>query len=123
MFSWAEELLADTDLVAGEGEAARIVSYIRQDESPHVEYLRTALSEMRDRTFIGQSDQLIRGTEVITALWDQGLADSTGVRRENNLRMAQRELEAALDGHVRRDEILEGHAQRATPGPDGKIAE
>src|SRR3546814_5889884 len=51
VFAWAEELLSDPDLVAGEGEAARLVSYIRADETPHVEYLRTALTEMRDRTF------------------------------------------------------------------------
>ena len=49
-FAWAEELLADRELVAGDGEAAKLVSYIRTDESPHVEYLRTTLSEMRDRT-------------------------------------------------------------------------
>ncbi len=46
IFAWAEALLADTDLVAGDGEAARIVSYIRADETPHVEYLRTVLTEM-----------------------------------------------------------------------------
>ena len=38
----------------------RIVSYIRQDESPHVEYLKTALSEMRDRTFVGESGRQMR---------------------------------------------------------------
>ena len=54
-FAWAEEVLSDTDLVAGDGEAARIVSYVRADETPHVEYLKTALTEMRDRTFIGES--------------------------------------------------------------------
>ncbi len=31
------------------------MSYIRADETPHVEYLRTALTEMRDRTWIGTS--------------------------------------------------------------------
>ncbi|HEX6311163.1 MAG TPA: hypothetical protein VF152_06020, partial [Acidimicrobiia bacterium] len=41
-FAWAEAVLSDTDLVAGDGEAARVVSYIRQDETPHVEYLKTA---------------------------------------------------------------------------------
>ena len=40
MFAWAEEVLSDPDLVAGDGEAARLVSYIRADETPHVEYLR-----------------------------------------------------------------------------------
>ena len=52
-FAWAEEILSDTDLVAGEGAAGRLVSYIRSDETPHVEYLRTVLSEMRDRTVLG----------------------------------------------------------------------
>ncbi|MEO7555252.1 MAG: hypothetical protein ABIV94_01440, partial [Acidimicrobiales bacterium] len=54
-FAWAEELLGDDDLVAGDGEAARLVSYIRSDETPHVDYLRTVLTEMRDRTIVGES--------------------------------------------------------------------
>ena len=33
-FHWAEAVLSDTDLVAGDGEAARIISYIRADETP-----------------------------------------------------------------------------------------
>ena len=45
--------LSDPDLVAGDGEAAGLVSYIRADETPHVEYLKTALTEMRDRTWVG----------------------------------------------------------------------
>ena len=49
-FAWAEAWMSDTDLVSGEGEAARLVTYIRADETPHVGYLRVALSEMRDRT-------------------------------------------------------------------------
>ena len=35
-FTWAEGVLSDTDLIAGDGEAARIISYIRADETPHV---------------------------------------------------------------------------------------
>ena len=31
----------------------RSSSYIRADETPHVGYLKTALTEMRDRTWIG----------------------------------------------------------------------
>ncbi len=67
VFAWAEELLRDPDLVAGDGEAARLVSYIRQDEAPHVAYLATTLTEMRDRTFIGESGRRIPGTEVVGA--------------------------------------------------------
>ena len=53
-FAWAEEWLADPDLVAGDGQAAELVAYIRADETPHVEYLKTALTEMRDRTWVGR---------------------------------------------------------------------
>ena len=40
-FAWAEAVLSDTDLVAGDGEAAALVGCIRTDETPHVDYLRT----------------------------------------------------------------------------------
>ncbi len=59
-FAWAEEWLADPDLVAGDGQAAELVSYIRADETPHVEYLKTALTEMRDRTWVGRVRQDLR---------------------------------------------------------------
>ena len=60
-FAWAEDRALRPDLVAGDGEAARLVSYIRQDETPHVEYLKTALTEMRDRTFVGESGRRVPG--------------------------------------------------------------
>src|SRR5947209_1265905 len=56
VFAWAEEVLADNELVAGDGAASRLVSYIRADEAPHVEYLKTTLSELRDRTFVTERD-------------------------------------------------------------------
>jgi hypothetical protein len=108
VFAWAEELLADPDLVAGDGDGARLVSYIRQDESPHVAYLATALTEMRDRTFIGESGRRIPGTEVIGRLWAAGLEESLGAARDQNRRLRVREVEDALEGNSRRDEILEG---------------
>ena len=45
VFVFAESLFADPDLVAGDGEAARLVACIRADETPHVDYLRTSLTE------------------------------------------------------------------------------
>ncbi len=60
-FKWAEAVLSDTDLVAGEGEAARLISHVRADETPHVAYLRTALSEMRDRTWVGDTGERHKG--------------------------------------------------------------
>ena len=115
-FAWAEAVLSDTDLVAGEGAAADLVRYVRADETPHVEYLRTALTEMRDRTFIGESGRLIPGTEVIGTLWDAALEQSLGVNRENFLRTAMAEVEHALAANPRRSELLEGfHALGPLP--------
>ena len=106
-FAWAEAVLSDTDLVAGDGEAARVVSYIRQDETPHVEYLKTALTEMRDRTFVGESGRHLPGSEVVGELWDRGLADSLGPRREELLRTTRRETERALQSRPDGDDLLE----------------
>ncbi|HXZ62244.1 MAG TPA: hypothetical protein VEG62_05830, partial [Acidimicrobiales bacterium] len=64
-FAWAEAWMSDTDLVPGDGEAARLVSYIRADETPHVGYLRAALTEMRDRTWIGEGGRRHAGTDMV----------------------------------------------------------
>src|SRR5690349_17759629 len=72
-FIWAEGVLGDTEVCAGDGEAARIVSYIRADETPHVAYLQVALSEMRDRTWAGQDGRTYDGAEMIARLWDKQL--------------------------------------------------
>lgn len=120
-FAWAETVLSDTDLVAGDGDAAQLVSYIRQDESPHVEYLKTALTEMRDRTFVGESGRRYAGTDVIGRLWERGLSESLGPRREQTLTLTLREVEHALDGSPRRDALLEEFHEHGSirPTDDG----
>jgi hypothetical protein len=113
-FAWAEAVLSDADLVAGDGEAAKLVRYIRADETPHVDYLRTALTEMRDRTFVGESGRKLPGTEVIGTLWDMLLADSLGTRRDALVKTTLAEVEYALEGHSRRDAILEGFHEQGS---------
>jgi hypothetical protein len=113
-FAWAEAVLSDSDLVAGDGDAAALVRYIRADETPHVDYLRTALTEMRDRTFIGESGRKVPGAEVVGTLWDLLLADSLGARRDAFLKTTLAEVEFALEGHVRRNEILEGFHEQGS---------
>lgn len=106
MFAWAENLLVDTDLVAGDGVAAELIRAIRQDESPHVEYLRTALSEMRDRTFVGVDGTAVPGDRVVTDLWAAGLAESTGERRAANQRIARAELDDVVADRPDRVDLL-----------------
>jgi hypothetical protein len=105
-FAWAEELLSDDDLVAGEGEAARIVSYIRQDEMPHVGYLTAALSEMRDRTWVGSNGTKYDGNEMIQRLWDKAMSESLFSRRHEFLKMTQKEVERVIGHRPNRDDLL-----------------
>jgi hypothetical protein len=92
-FSWAEAWMSDADLVAGNGEAARLVSCIRADETPHVDYLRTALSEMRDRTWVGEGGRRHAGTEMVGRIWEPLLEQSVGPARDEARRAARAEVE------------------------------
>lgn len=125
-FAWAEEVLADTTIVAGDGGAAELVKFIRADETPHVDYLRTALTEMRDRTFVGESGKTVPGTEVIGTLWDTALEQSLGANRESFLRTARAEVEHALAIHPRRADILEEFralgSERVTSNAGAEVA-
>jgi hypothetical protein len=107
-FAWAEALLSEQSLVAGEGTAARLVSYIRQDETPHVEYLKTALSEIRDRTVIGNSGRAYPGADLVKTIWDICLAQSLGANRRQLIKFTVSEVERGLDGHPRAASIIEG---------------
>jgi hypothetical protein len=92
-FAWAEEWLSDSDLVAGDGRAAELVSYIRADETPHVGYLKTALTEMRDRTWIGTTGKKHSGQEMFDRLWQRGLDQSLGEGRQQTREAVLGEVE------------------------------
>ncbi len=116
-FAWAEEVLADRTLVDGDGRAAELVRCIRADETAHVDYLRTALTEMRDRTFVGTSGARIAGAHVVATMWNAGLELSLGTNHDNAVRQAVQEVEHALEGNPRRDDLLEEfHALGASAG-------
>jgi hypothetical protein len=106
-FQWAETLLGDTELVAGDGAAGVLVSHIRSDEAPHVAWLRTALSEMRDRTWVGSGGRHHAGTDMIGLLWDRALHDSLSLRRRDNLNFVMAEIEAALAGRSDADDLID----------------
>ncbi|MFZ6002433.1 MAG: hypothetical protein ACOYXM_00730 [Actinomycetota bacterium] len=92
-FAWASEWLSDPALVAGEGKAADLVAYIRADETPHVGYLKTALTEMRDRTWIGATGKKHPGEKMIGTLWNQALDASLGAGRQQTRKAVLGEVE------------------------------
>ena len=72
-FVWAEELLSDPEVSDAPEDAANLVRYIRSDESPHVEYLRTALSEIQARTLLTLDGKTIPGRKVVNDLAERGI--------------------------------------------------
>ena len=67
-FDWGVRLLSDPEVSAAPKEAGDMVRNIRSDENPHVEYLRTALSEARARTLRTVDGKTIAGRTVVDAL-------------------------------------------------------
>ncbi len=114
-FAWAEEWLSDRELVAGDGRAADLVSFIRADETPHVGYLKTALTEMRDRTWIGTAGERHAGTDMIGTLWDRGLEQSLGAGRAQTRQAVLGEVEHWCLRHRGGAEILAEFHSLATP--------
>jgi hypothetical protein len=106
-FDWAEQVLADTDVCAGDGEAARLVRYIRADEMPHVGYLQVALSEMRDWTWRGATGATYDGAEMVDLLWQKALDESRFLRRAEVLRVALDEIQLAIAHRGDGDELFE----------------
>jgi len=95
-FEWGERLLSDPEVSAAPEEAARLVSFIRTDESPHVEYLRTALSEVRARTLRGVDGREISGREVVDALLHAVLGQLTRERPREQRAELRRTLSEAM---------------------------
>jgi hypothetical protein len=95
-FRWAEEVLGDPEVSAQPREAAQLVGYIRSDESPHVEYLRTALSELRTCTLRDANGGELPGAEVV----DRLLARTLGVLTSQRPRLQREETRADIAAAV-----------------------
>ncbi|MEO8605413.1 MAG: hypothetical protein ABI629_22785 [bacterium] len=98
-FQWAETVLGDAEVSRRPAEAAALVGYIRADETPHVEYLRTALSELRACTFVGEGGVELPGHEVIDALLHRTLSVLTVERPKLQRAEARADIDAALGSH------------------------
>ncbi len=98
VFEWAKNLLGDPEIATNPESAARLVAHIQSDEKPHVEYLRTALSEIRCRTLRSADGKTeIRGAEVIDALFAErlrGVAAAEPAREREGL---QKEIHEAIE--------------------------
>jgi hypothetical protein len=76
-FDWGVRLLSDPEVSAAPEAAGDMVRHVRSDEKPHVEYLRTALSELRARTLRRVDGGTIAGREVVDGLLHRILREIT----------------------------------------------
>ena len=76
-FEWAIEVLSDPDISAAPEEARDMVRNIQTDEKPHVDYLRTALSEVAARTINTVDGHKISGKVVVDKLLHRVLSQMT----------------------------------------------
>ena len=124
-FRWAEEVLGDAEVSAAPDGAADMVRYIRSDETPHVEYLRTALSELRARTLLGAQGEELAGSEVVDGLLNRTLHALTTQRPRLQREDTRTDICAALAAHrdaaavQRRFDALE--TEWTAPAVDGDL--
>jgi hypothetical protein len=99
-FQWAEEVLSDPDVSDAPVAAADMVRHIRSDESPHVEYLRTALSEVSARTLIGEDGTPHNGHDVVQQLVERTLKFIIRQRREERREQMHASIRASAKGII-----------------------
>ncbi|MEE2672285.1 MAG: hypothetical protein VX466_00720 [Myxococcota bacterium] len=82
-FRWGIDVLSDPEVSAAPEVAGGMVRNIRADEKPHVEYLRTALSEVRARTIRTVDGKQIAGRVVIDGFLHRILSQMTKNRQSD----------------------------------------
>ena len=95
-FDWGYRLLSDPRVSAAPEAAGAMIDHIRTDETPHVEYLRTALSELRARTLRTVDGGTIAGRRVVDGLLHGILRDTTRNRRSDQRDDVRENLAAAM---------------------------
>ncbi len=95
-FDWGYRLLSNPRVSAAPEAAGAMIDHIRTDESPHVEYLRTALSEVRARTLRTVDGGTIAGRSVVDGLLHGILRDTTRNRPNDQRDDVRENLAAAM---------------------------
>ncbi len=102
VFEWAKALLGDPEVSAEPERAAAMVAHIQADEKPHVEYLRTALSELRARRLRSPDGKHeLDGRVVIDKILDAQLRQIATNRPARERLDVQKAIRLALDDEPR----------------------
>ncbi len=117
-FQWGIDVLSDPEVSAEPEKAGDMVRYIQADESPHVEYLRTALSELRARTLRTVDGGTLAGREVVDGFLHDVLHNLTRNRpreQRDDIREGLVEAMQAAANPAALEEEFEGLSSAWTP--------
>jgi hypothetical protein len=114
-FDWGERLLSDPEVSAEPERAGEMVSFIRSDERPHVEYLRAALSELRARSVRTADGALVPGTELVDGLLHRTLRVLTTTRPQEQRADTRAALAASIAEAKAPSGLLEAFDALETP--------
>lgn len=108
-FEWGEDVLSDPEVSAEPVKAAAMIGYIRADETPHLDYLRTALGELRLRTVRTVTGGTIAGAELVDSMLHrilrQVIADRPNQQREQLKQSLAESIKRASNPDALRDEF------------------
>jgi hypothetical protein len=108
VFEWAKSLLGDPEVSADPKGAPALVSHIQADEKPHVEYLRTALSELRARTLRTHDGKgEISGQRVVDGILESQLRQMASTRPARERADVQGAIRLALDDAPRAGMLIQ----------------
>jgi hypothetical protein len=106
-FEWGEQILSDPEVSAAPEAAGTMVRHIRADENPHVEYLRTGLSELRARTLRTVDGKTIAGKTVIDGMLHNMLHEMTRSRPRDQREDLRGSLADAMQAAANPKALLE----------------
>lgn len=115
VFEWGKAVLGHPDVSADPQGARDMVGYIQSDEKPHVEYLRTALSELAARTLRTVDGGTLAGRDVVHGLLHGTLSQMTRNRPVEQQQETRQALDEALAGVANRSSIIEEFEALARP--------
>ncbi len=106
VFEWAKRLLGDPEVSPNAEAAAAMVTHIQVDEKPHVEYLRTALSEIRARTLrCADGKRELPGAEVVDTIFEQQLRGIVSSRPAEQREELRKEIHDSIEDGTRATQI------------------
>jgi len=106
-FEWGVRLLSNPEVSAAPAAAGDMVRHVQSDEKPHVEYLRTALSELRARTLRTVDGRTIAGREVVDGLLHRILREITRNRPREQREDIRESLIDAMQAAANPEALLE----------------